>query len=576
MRPDATIALILAGGRGQRLWPLSTAACPKPFRALFGAEPPVTRVVRQAAAWLGDPSSVWLSLGDAQLAAAREAVPELERYTLFLEPRPAETTAAIARAALAIAARRPDAVLVILAADQRMGPDDAVLHTLERAASIARGGPFLVSVGVAPEHPSPAYGYMRKGAPIGGDDDAWEGLGYVEKPDVETATRLLAEGRCLWNVGMFAFRVDTLLAALGRHQPEAMAALAAGREPAPALRAIDYALLERVRPDDPERHAFVEARCSFRDCGNLEALAAEALPDAHGNRVLGAVSVELSADCVLLCEAPRRIEVSGLTGMLVAVGAEGNVLVSPRATRDDGRRAKPAMELRSCVDEEEAGVQAADLVVKILAGALARRGRAVIVPSTGRTVLRCYALLAAFHRSAIDWDRVEVFQMDELSGVPEALTAQRFLTERLLTPLGIRRACLMRDATLAEAQRVERELIGAGADLMLHGLGENGHLGLNEPGSAFDCGAREVALDDDTRRSKRGQFGETPPARGATLGLAALLGAPRTLVLATGAHKRRALERALFAPRSEALPASGLQLRDGVTVIADAEALPLR
>jgi glucosamine-6-phosphate deaminase len=221
------------------------------------------------------------------------------------------------------------------------------------------------------------------------------------------------------------------------------------------------------------------------------------------------------------------------------------------------------------------GREAADLVVEILRAALARRGRAVLVPSTGRTVIRSYALLAARHRGALDWGRVEVFQMDELAGVPEALSARSFLAAHLVDPLGIRRVRLLREATAGEVGRVEEELVAAGPDLVIHGMGENGHLGLNEPGSPFDGAAREVALDEDTRRSKRGQLaGLEPPAHGLTLGLGVLLGAPRSLLLATGEHKRRALERALFRPASPAVPASGIQLRGRVTVIADRAALP--
>src|SRR5262249_17059993 len=114
------------------------------------------------------------------------------------------------------------------------------------------------------------------------------------------------------------------------------------------------------------------------------------------------------------------------------------------------------LDLLACADEEQVAAEAADLVVAILRAAIARRGKAVLVPSTGRTVVRCYALLAAHHRGALDWDRVEVFQMDEIADVPEAFTARTFLREHLLDPLGIRRVHLLEDTTSAEGLRVER------------------------------------------------------------------------------------------------------------------------
>jgi mannose-1-phosphate guanylyltransferase/6-phosphogluconolactonase/glucosamine-6-phosphate isomerase/deaminase len=562
------VALVLAGGVGRRLWPLSTSERPKPFRTLFGTEAPVAQAIRQATAWAGDPSAVLVALGLGQLASAREVIPSFAQHGQVIERHPVETAVAIARIALTYTAHG-SRVLLVMAADQRLEPDDAAMRALDRAAAIARSGPYLVSIGVTPDGPSTAYGYMRLGAPLGDSGDAWEGLGYVEKPDLAGATRLLAEG-CLWNAGTFAFRIDTLLAALRRHLPEAMAALADHPDAVPPLRSIDYELLERIAPTDPERHAFVEARCRFRDYGNLSALAAGAEPDADGNRLQGRVVAHGCHDCVLLCEPPRRLEVSGLRHTMVAMGAEGNVLVAPRSP-DAGP------ELRRCTDEDEVARQAAHLVVDVLRDALARRGRAVLVPSTGRTVLACYALLARMHRHALDWRRVEIFQMDEYD-VPEAVTARRFLSTHLVEPLGIRSACLLRDTSYAEGRRVEQELARAGPDLVIHGIGENGHLALNEPGSAFDSTAREVVLTEETREAKRGSLGaHAPPTRGLTLGLGALLAAPRSLLLATGAHKRRALERALFEPVGPDLPASGLRLRPShrVTVIADRTALAL-
>jgi mannose-1-phosphate guanylyltransferase/6-phosphogluconolactonase/glucosamine-6-phosphate isomerase/deaminase len=607
-----TVALVLAGGHGRRLWPLSTPRRPKPFRGLFETEPSVRRVLRQAETWLGAPSDVWLAVGESQLEAARSAVPDLERYTLVVETHASETTAVIARAALSLASTRPDAVLVVLAADQRLDPDAAVFVALDRAVSVARSGPYLVSLGIAPDHPSTAYGYMQLGAPIDGAPGAFEGEGYLEKPDLQTATRLVATGRSVWNAGLFAFRVDTLLGALGRHVPEVLSAFAAGRDAERPVRAIDYELMERVTPGHPERHAFVVAECTFRDFGNLGALARDVPPDDRGNRRRGDVVVERCDDCTLLCEAPRRLRVTGLAGTLVAVGTEGNVLVatSPSTapptvklvTRGQGSFAeirtqgidvdvrvgkeedevlvsasdptRPAaagertIELRRCLDDEEVARAAAAVVVATLRAAIERRGRAVCIPSTGRTVVRCYALLAREYRRAIDWEKVEVFQMDEMADLRADLTARHFLVHRLIEPLGIVRHTLMRDASSATATRVERELLARGPDLAIHGIGENGHLGLNEPGSPFDTVAREVTMSEESRRAKK-----LLSSRGCTLGLGALLAVPRSVLLVTGAHKRRALHDALFRPATPDVPASGLQLHGSTTVIADRAAL---
>jgi mannose-1-phosphate guanylyltransferase/6-phosphogluconolactonase/glucosamine-6-phosphate isomerase/deaminase len=609
----AVVALVLAGGHGRRLWPLSTARRPKPFRELFEAEAPVRRVLRQAEAWLGAASDVWLAIGAPQLAAARAAVPDLGRYTVVTEEHPAETTVVIARAALALTPVGADTVLVVLAADQRLGPDDALLEALDGAVAVARGGPTLVSVGVRPDHPSTAYGYMQLGEPLDIARNAFEGEGYIEKPDRETAARLLATGRSVWNAGIFAFRASTLLAALRRHAPDVLEALAGGGAPARPVRAIDYELMERVAAGDPERRAYVVAGCTFEDLGTLAALSSTVRPDARGNRARGDVDAQGCHDCALLAEPPVRLQVTGLRDAVVAASADGQVLVSALAsdarpvvellTRGDGcfaevrtqgleasvdvdgvghevhvsaagtMRGRPAkaIELRRCDNEEEAAGASADRAVEILRSAIERRGRAVWIPSTGRTVVRCYELLASRHRGDLDWARVEVFQMDEIADLPVARTARHFLMHRLIEPLGIRRHALMPDATSATAERLELALCAARPDLVLHGMGENGHLGLNEPGSPFDAPSRAVTLSEETRVAKG-----PSAARGCTLGLGALLAVPRTILVVTGAHKRDALAAALFGPATPEVPASALQLRSVTTVIADRAALPDR
>ena len=238
-----------------------------------------------------------------------------------------------------------------------------------------------------------------------------------------------------------------------------------------------------------------------------------------------------------------------------------------------------SLDLVRCAGEEEVAKAAGELVLTSLRSAIERRGRAVWIPSTGRTVMGCYAFLVEHHRLALDWARVEVFQMDELADVPKDQTARHFPMHRLIEPLGIRRHMLMRDASSATAEGLERALVAAVPDLVLHGIGENGHLGLNEPGTSFDSSGRAVTLNEETRRAvgAPGVWGRPPTypvSRGSTLGLGALFAVPRSILVATGARKRRALHAALFLPATPRLPASGLQLYSTTTVIADSAAFP--
>ncbi len=330
LAPPPTVALILAGGEGARLWPLSTARRPKPFRALFGREPAVAFVVQQCRAWLGVDEAIALSVGRGHLAAAAEAIPSFARHRLFVEERLEGTTVAIARVAVAILAEpgeRADTVLVVLAADQRLSPDRALVAALDDAVRCASTGRCLVSVGVRPDRPSSAYGYMQLGAPLAGFSGAFAAEGYCEKPPPPVAERLFAAGRSLWNAGVFVFRVDTLVAALRRFVPELVAAIEAGTELPRVYRAIDFELMERLSADDPQPPAFVAARCAFADLGNLEALA-QGRRDARGNLVRGEAVLDACEGCTVLSEPPARVRVTGMRDTDVAVGSEGNVLVS--------------------------------------------------------------------------------------------------------------------------------------------------------------------------------------------------------------------------------------------------------
>jgi mannose-1-phosphate guanylyltransferase len=609
----------VAGGEGSRLWPLSTASRPKPFRALFGREPAVAFVAQQCRKWLGSDEAVALSLGRGHLGAAAEAIPTIARHRLLVEERLEGTTVAIARAAVALLAERADTVLVVLAADQRLSPDRALFAALDDAVRCAQTGRYLVSVGVRPDRPSSAYGYMQLGAPLADVAGAFAGDGYCEKPAPLLAERLFAAGRSLWNAGVFAFRVDALVAALRRFMPALVAAIEQGTDLPRSYRAIDHELMERIADDDPQRAAFVAARCAFDDLGNLEALT-QGRRDARGNLVRGEAVLVACEGCTVLSEPPGRVRVAGLRDADVAVGSERNVLVSRRTagpeattrtlllTRGQGVFAEvrsrgievrvsvddegvsiaaasartPAiassgLELRRCHDEEEAAAAMSATVVDTLRAAIERRGHAVWIASTGRTMVAGYARLAATERRSLDWRRVEVVQMDELLDVPEAMTGRRFLRQHLLEPLGIERCVLLGSegctdaASLASIRAVERRLGRAAdgrADLVVHGLGENGHLGLNEPGSPLDGKGGLVPLTEETRVPR----GLTT-SRAVTLGLATLLAVSRSVLVVTGSAKREALRRALYEPVTTAVPASALQLHTSTLVIADASAL---
>ncbi len=254
-------------------------------------------------------------------------------------------------------------------------------------------------------------------------------------------------------------------------------------------------------------------------------------------------------------------------GIDVDVSVDGEDVSLTAAT------APPRLELRRCRDEDEVAAAMTAAIVETLRAALERRGHAVWIASTGRTMVAGYARLVATERRSLDWSRVEVVQMDELLEAPEAMTGRHFLRQHLLEPLGLERHLLLGSAggteaqTLADLRTAERRL-REGVDLVVHGLGENGHLGFNEPGSPFDGEGGRVHLTEETR-APRG----LPTVRAVTLGLSTLLAARRSVLVVNGSAKREALRRALYEPVTTAVPASALQLHPSTLVIADASAL---
>ncbi len=223
---------------------------------------------------------------------------------------------------------------------------------------------------------------------------------------------------------------------------------------------------------------------------------------------------------------------------------------------------------------EEFAQRAAGGVVEVVAG----RHRAALGLPSGSTPLGLYAGLARRVREGeADLSGATVFAVDELHGVPgdHPATNASYFRERLARRVPLR-ACHVMDSSAADAaaecERFARLIEAAGGlDLVVLGIGRNGHIAFNEPGSPFDSRCRLVELTPSTREPYAALFGspEAAPAHGLTLGIADLLEAPRVLLLASGGDKAAAVTQALERPATEALPASVLQRHPALTVVLD-------
>jgi len=317
-------AVVLAGGIGSRFWPLSTPSRPKQLLPLVGERTLLADTLDRMAPLV--PPARTLVLTNAELAeAVRRAAPQLPPANVIAEPRPAGTAAALAWAAHEIRRRDGDeAMMTCVHADWAVADADGFRAALVRAADVAARERGLVTVGIVPTRPEIGYGYIQPGDPVEGG--ARRVARFVEKPDRARAEQLCAGG-CLWNSGIFVWRVGDFLAEVERHTPEVAPALAAAGDDAPAFFAgvrsisVDVGVLERS-----DRVFVVPGDFGWDDVGTWAALARVRTRDDAGNATSGVVHALDAHDNVAHAEG-NAVVLYGVEG-LVVVAREGLTLVT--------------------------------------------------------------------------------------------------------------------------------------------------------------------------------------------------------------------------------------------------------
>ncbi len=343
--PDI-VPVILSGGTGSRLWPLSRESNPKQFWPLLSGQSMVQETARRATG-PGFASPV-VVVGEAHRFLVAEQLRDagLTSPQIILEPEGRNSAPAIAVAALLVAEAQPDAVLWIMAADAAIS-DVAALHAaLERAAAAARGG-RIVTFGMRPTEPHTGFGYIELGEPLAEVPGVQAVQSFTEKPDLATAERLVSGGRHVWNSGMFVATAGTLIAELREHAPAVLAAAraaldAAARDldfirlgaeafrEAPAI-SIDYAVMERTR-----HAAVVPADLGWSDVGSWDALWEATPKDAAGNAVKGPVEMLDTSGSYVRSEG-MLTAVLGLKDVVVVV-TDDAVLAMPRSRAQDVKK----------------------------------------------------------------------------------------------------------------------------------------------------------------------------------------------------------------------------------------------
>lgn len=344
MIPNPIFAFVMAGGSGERFWPMSRRSTPKHLLKLLGDQTLLETTVRRMEGMV-PPENTFVLTNQAQIEATRAALPFLPPQNIIAEPAKRDTAPACALATAIARTLHPEAVCVVL-------PADAMIHDVakfrERLADAieASSGGAIVTLGIPPTFPATGYGYLETGEAIGGRVLALKR--FVEKPDLEKATAYLQEGTYFWNAGIFIWKASTFIDEARRQVPaladfiealddiSGLPNLLAERFSMLPKISVDYAIMENAR-----RIAMVIADFDWDDVGAWTALPSHIPADADGNSMRGLVVQHASRDNITISNG-RMIALCGVQN-LVVVETPDAILVCGRDSVQQVKELQPLL-----------------------------------------------------------------------------------------------------------------------------------------------------------------------------------------------------------------------------------------
>jgi mannose-1-phosphate guanylyltransferase len=341
------IPVILSGGSGTRLWPMSRSERPKQLLPLTGTETMLQLTARRTMERPGFTSPIVVAnAAHADEIESQLAAIGITDAAIVLEPAARNTAPAIALAALAA---QPTDLLLVMPSDHVINDVQAFMAAVASVESLCAAG-WLATFGITPDAPETGYGYICRGEEIAPGVNKVQR--FVEKPDIDTAREYLASGHYSWNGGIFLFTAQSYLGALGRLEPDMLAAATEGMDKArrengriyPDAHAfgaspsesVDYAVMEKV-----DRVAVVPVDMGWSDLGSWDALHAIAPRDVHDNAHQGEVIAIDTAGCLLRTDGPLVAAVGVKDLIVIATGDA--VLILKRGSSQDVKRAVEAL-----------------------------------------------------------------------------------------------------------------------------------------------------------------------------------------------------------------------------------------
>ncbi len=352
--------VVLSGGSGSRLWPLSREHYPKQLLPLIGARTMIQDTALRVAGHSGFAQPLIVCGHEHRFLIAQQLQDTgITPAAIVLEPFGRDTAAAAAVAALMVADQDPEGLVLLMPADHSIADPAGFREAVATAAPAARGG-AIVTFGIVPSRPETGYGYIKRGGPLADHPGVFAVDSFVEKPQLETAKQMLAGGQHLWNGGLFLFSAATLAQELAAHAPEILkacrAAVSGGQtdldffrleveafSSSPAI-SLDYAVMERT-----DRAAVVPVDFGWTDVGSWTVLWELAEQDAAGNAAIGNVILHDTRNTYARSDGPLTAVV-GLDDLLV-VTVNDAVLV---CAKDRAQDVKAVVERLKADDRPEA------------------------------------------------------------------------------------------------------------------------------------------------------------------------------------------------------------------------------
>lgn len=352
---DHFYALIMAGGVGSRLWPMSRQKSPKQVLPLVG-DRSMFRVAVERLSPLFAPEDVFVVVGEDQVALLKAEQTGIPAANFIIEPMGRGTAPAIALSAITLLRRDPQAITAVLTADHFIGDEAGFREVLAAAGEVASHN-YLVTLGITPSFPSTGYGYVERGRHLmtANDFAAYQVAAFREKPDLVTAKQFVVSGRHSWNSGMFVWKARRFLDELARTMPEFYAQLmtidaALGtpdadrvlREVWPQVQTqtVDYGVMEKARDV-----AVIPAEFGWNDVGSWATLLDILENDEHGNVIRRAPHVAVDTSNTLVFGRDRLVATIGLHDLIV-IDTDDALLICPKDRAQDVKKIVDALKQR--------------------------------------------------------------------------------------------------------------------------------------------------------------------------------------------------------------------------------------